>query len=286
MYSSCLGISGCESPPGVVRAGKRSYITGFLSAGPFGAGRGPPKRWTEANVPKHRHTGIHPISFVPLKRSPDSLPWIKWLFGLCWRPGWSSYQSSWSQTPSRQPCPSCRLFHNGSINGTLAFCSTHPLRQAWLPAWNHHPFIAEWLSTANMSDQVLIGKVCIHHSLYRVLSSHLGRADTRRLIQSFQNNILALLRDCLDALPKPPVQQTPRGNRKRIWVESDWDTLGQGVPHLGPRRIRRNAPGAVQPEPRPRQAQQPRSQPSIASLLLRLPRALPTPSTSQPTQTN
>ena len=247
----------------------------------------PHKCWTEENVPKHRHAGIHAISFVPLKRSPDSLPWIKWLFGLCWRPGWASYQSFWSQTASRQPCPSCHRFHNASINGTLAFCCTHPLRHAWLQAWNQHPLIIEWLSTADMSDQMLTGKVCIPDSLYRWLSSHLGRTATRKLIQSFQKDILSLLHNCLDALPQPPVQSIPKGNCKRIWVESDWDTPGQGVPHLGPRRARRNTnTGASVPEPRPPQTPPAQHQPSIASLLRLFPRALPSTPASQNTQTN
>jgi hypothetical protein len=190
----------------------------------------PHKCWTEANVPTHRHTGIHPISFTPLKRSPDCLPWIKWLFGLCWRPGWAAYQSFWSQSPSRHACPLCLTFHNASINGTLAFCDTHPLRQAWLKAWNQHPIIMEWLRTISPSDRVLVGKVCIPHSLYQKLNSELGRASTRRLIFSFQQAVLPYLTTYLDSLHPPQQAPAPRCGRKRVWVEADWDSPRAGVP--------------------------------------------------------
>ena len=141
--------------------------------------RPPHKCWTEMNIPTHQHMDIHPFSFIPLKRCPDSHPWIKWIFGLCWRPGWASYQSFWSQTPSRHACSLCLGFHNASINGTLSFCAHHPLRQAWLQAWKHHPLVFEWAQNPSPHDQVLLGKACIPRSLYRKLSINLGRASTR-----------------------------------------------------------------------------------------------------------
>ena len=180
----------------------------------------PHKCWTEANIPTHRHTGIHPISFVPLKRNPDSLPWIKWLFGLCWRPGWPSYQSFWSQKPSRHPCPTCRQFHNASINGILAFCDGHPLRRAWLEAWGGHPLVLQWLKSATPSDRILVGKVCIPQILYSKIAHTLGRSAARSLIFTFKRTILPLLHMCLDSLSPQPSQPTQR-KRKCIWVESD-----------------------------------------------------------------
>ena len=144
--------------------------------------RPPHKCWTELNVPSHQHTDIHPISFTPLKRSPDSLPWIKWLFGLCWRPGWAAFQTFWSQTPSHHACPTCHEFHNASINGTLSFCDHHPLRQAWLQAWNHHPLVLHWVRNISRHDRVLLGKACIPRSLHCALTTHLGRAGARKLI--------------------------------------------------------------------------------------------------------
>jgi hypothetical protein len=183
----------------------------------------PHKCWTEVNVPTHRHTDIHPISFAPLKRNPDSLPWVKWLFGLCWRPGWASYQSFWSLTPSRRPCPVCLAFHNTSIHGTLSFCEPHPLRQAWLAAWQHHPVVLEWLKTASHHDRVLLGKVCIPRSLYSTLTHNMGRALARKLIQSFQHSVVSSLNECLNTLPQPVPATLSRGKRRRVWVEADWD---------------------------------------------------------------
>jgi hypothetical protein len=191
--------------------------------------RPPHKCWTELNVPSHQHTDIHPISFTPLKRSPDSLLWIKWLFGLCWRPGWAAYQTFWSQTPSRHACSVCREFHNASINGTLSFCDHHPLRQAWLQAWNHHPLVLDWVQNASQHDRVLIGKACIPRSLHHTLSSHLGRALARKQIFSFQHAVIPLLQGCLDTCsPQVPCPE-PRRKRKRIWAPDDWDTQGEGV---------------------------------------------------------
>ena len=189
----------------------------------------PHKCWTEQSIPTHRHTGIHPISFTPLKRNPDSLPWIKWLFGLCWRPGWSSYQSFWSQTPSRRPCSTCRQFHNASINGTLAFCDPHPLRKARLQAWGEHPLVLQWLRSITPPDRMLVGKVCIPRTLYSILARTLGRSATRQLVFAFQRTILPLLQQCLASLalaPAKPYQQ----KRKHVWVESDWDEQGAGLP--------------------------------------------------------
>lgn len=199
----------------------------------------PHKCWTEANVPLHRHTGIHPISFTPLKRSPDSLSWIKWLFGLCWRPGWQPYQSFWSRTPSRRACLSCLAFHNTSINGTLAFCDSHPLRQAWLQAWDKHPLVLQWLRTISTNDRVLVGKACIPLTLYHHLASNLGRAASRRLIFAFQRSIMHLLHTCLDSLQPQVPLPTPKSTRKRIWMEADWDTQGAGVHILRPRSAKR-----------------------------------------------
>ena len=193
----------------------------------------PHKCWTEQNIPTNRHTGIHPISFTPLKRNPDSLPWIKWLFGLCWRPGWSSDPSFWSQAPSRRPCPTCRQFHNASINGTLAFCGPHPLRKAWLQAWGAHPLVLQWLQCITPSDQMLVGKVCIPRTLYSKLTGSLGRGATRHLVFTFQRTVLPLLQQCLDNLPVAPSKPFQR-KRKHIWVESDWDEQSAGLPsHRG-----------------------------------------------------
>lgn len=205
----------------------------------------PHKCWTESNVPTHHHSGIHPLSFTPLKRHPDSLPWIKWLFGLCWRPGWSSYHSFWSQSPSRRPCTVCHCFHNTSINGTLGFCDTHPLRKAWLAAWKEHPLVLQWVQHISSSDRMLLGKVCIARSLYETLASHLGRAQARSLIFSFQSNVLALLHQCLNALSPLPPNIPPSKKRKSVWVEADWDEQGAGLPPrpLAPRR----PPPALQP---------------------------------------
>ena len=189
----------------------------------------PHKCWTEQNIPTHRHTGIHPISFTPLKRNPDSLPWIKWLFGLCWRPGWSSYQSFWSQTPSRRPCSTCKQFHNASINGTLGFCDPHPLRTAWLQAWGDHPLVLQWLRTITLSDRMLVGKVCIPRTLYSQLARTLGRSVTRKLVFAFQRAILPLLQQCLENLPLAPSKPYQQ-KRKHIWIESDWDEQGAGLP--------------------------------------------------------
>ena len=189
----------------------------------------PHKCWTERQIPTHRHAGIHTISFAPLKRCPDSTLWIKWLFGLCWRPGWDSYHSFWIQTPSRHSCPFCRTFHNASINGALAFCDAHPLRKAWLEAWNGHPLVIQWAQHLSRSDCILVGKVCIPASLYRALSTQLGRKATRNLVFAFQRSILPLLQQCLDSLsPLPP--QLPKGKRKRIWTEDDWNDQGQELP--------------------------------------------------------
>ena len=204
----------------------------------------PHKCWTERNIPTHRHTGIHPISFTPLRKCPESLPWIKWLFGLRWRPGWDSYQSFWKHTPSRRACPFCHSFHNASIHGTLAFCASHPLRNSWLKAWGRHPLVAAWVQTASKADLMLLGKVCIPTSLYESLSATLGRKGTRQLVFSFQGCVLPLLDEVLDTLsPLPP--QLPKGKRKRIWMEEDWLDQGQGVSDLP-------APGRkAQPNPRP-----------------------------------
>ena len=190
----------------------------------------PHKCWTEANVPTHRHSGIHPISFTPPKRNPESLPWIQWLFGLCWRPGWASYQSFWSQTPSRRPCPICLSFHNSSINGTLSFCNPHPLRTAWMDAWNHHPLVIDWLRTVSKQDSILIGKACIPRSLYAHLSSNLGRRGSRKLIFAYQKTVISLLQTCLDTISPPCLPPLPTGKRRRVWVEADWDHPGDALP--------------------------------------------------------
>jgi hypothetical protein len=189
----------------------------------------PHKCWTESNLPRHQHTDIHPISFIPLKRSPDSLAWTKWIFGLCWRPGWAPYQSFWSQTPNRRACPTCLSFHNASVNGTLSFCDPHPLRQAWLQAWGHHPLVLEWARNPSQHDRVLLGKVCIPHSLYHTLSKHLGRAATRKLVFSFQKAVIPLLQTCLDTCSPIKPDSAPRRKRKRIWVPEDWDVQGEGA---------------------------------------------------------
>jgi hypothetical protein len=192
----------------------------------------PHKCWTELNIPSHRHTDIHTISFIPLKHSPDSLPWIKWIFGLCWRPGWAPYQSFWTQTPSRQACPFCLNFHNASINGTLAFCQSHPLRQAWLEAWRHHPLVVQWVQQASRHDQILLGKVCIPRSLYQTLAGTLGRAQSRKLIFAFHRAVIPLLQQCLNNCVPPRPPSDPKGKRKRTWIEADWDTQGEGIaPH-------------------------------------------------------
>ena len=207
--------------------------------------RPPHKCWTEMNIPSHQHTDIHPISFTPLKRCPDSLPWIKWIFGLCWRPGWASYQSFWSQTPSRHACGVCLGFHNASINGTLSFCVNHPLRQAWLQAWNHHPLVLEWARSPSPHDQVLLGKACIPCSLYHQLSINLGRASTRKLIFSFQKAVIPLLQACLDGCSPQLPDLEPKSKRKRIWVQDDWDVQGEGV--TSARRHRPSPPPLPQP---------------------------------------
>ena len=200
----------------------------------------PHKCWTEANVPTHRHSGIHKVSFTPLKRSPNSTQWVKWIFGLCWRPGWAAYQTFWTQTPSKRACTVCHSFHNASINGTLAFCDSHPLRHAWLSAWHHHPLILDWLQCISVNDRILLGKACIPTTLYTKLSVALGRATARRFIFSFQKALLPLLTQCLDTLtPLGPSPVHPQ-KRKRIWVESDWDTPGEGV-----------QPKKAHPHPRP-----------------------------------
>ena len=202
----------------------------------------PHKCWTEANVPTHRHSGIHTISFTPLKRSPNSAQWVKWLFGLCWRPGWAPYQTFWTQTPSRRACTICQSFHNASINGTLAFCDSHPLRIAWLTAWNHHPLVLEWLHHLSASDRILVGKACIPTTLYTKLSSTLGRSLARRIIFSFQKAALPLLAQCIDSLTPLGPSPTQPQKRKRIWVAADWDTPGDGVQPHRPRPTRRLPP--------------------------------------------
>ena len=219
----------------------------------------PHKCWTETRVPSHRHAGIHPISFTPLKRSPDSLPWIRWIFGLCWRPGWAAYQTFWTQAPSRRACPHCLTFHNASINGTLSFCDSHPLRQAWLQAWGHHPLVLDWVRSINHEDRILLGKACVPITLYKKLVSNLGRQQARRTIFSFQRDVISLLRRCLDALSLPNPVPLTQGKRKRIWIESDWDHQGGGVPT--PRRGK----------------QRPTSQPLISSILHRLAPTNPNP---------
>ena len=221
----------------------------------------PHKCWTEAGVPTHRHRGIHPISFTPLKRSPDSLQWIKWLFGLCWRPGWAAYQTFWSQAPSRRACQTCRCFHNASINGTLSFCDSHPLRRAWLAAWGHHPLVLDWVRTISTEERILVGKVCIPHSLYGKLASNLGRTGARRMIFSFQKAIIPLLREFLDTLTSPAPMAPHPGKRKRVWVESDWDHQGAGAPHPRPAKPR------------------PAGQPLLSTLLRRLAPINPKPTT-------
>ena len=167
------------------------------------------KCWTELNVPTHLDSGIHSIILVPLRLSPDSLPWIKWLFGLCWRPGSASYQIFWSQAPSRRACRTCRAFHNASINATLSFCDSHHLRHAWLTAWNHHPLVLEWSRSLSSSDRILLGKACIPRTLYDKLASHLGRQHTRRFIFSFQRDVIPLLLECLDTTPSPVALCSP-----------------------------------------------------------------------------
>ena len=190
----------------------------------------PHKCWTELNVPKHQHRDIHRISFTPLQRCPDSLLWIKWIFGLCWRPGWAPYQSFWTQAPSRHACSVCLTSHNASINGTLAFCDRHPLRQAWLQAWNHHPLVVQWTQHLSLHDRVLLGKACIPNSLYTELSKNLGRASTRKLIFSYQRVVIPMLQSSLDGCAPPLPYSEPKRKRKCIWNPDDWDVQGQGVP--------------------------------------------------------
>ena len=76
-------------PPPASRFSPWDVIVDGLAMNP------PHKCWKERSIPSHHHTGIHPISFAPLRRNPDAAQWIRWLFGLCWRPGWASYQSFW-----------------------------------------------------------------------------------------------------------------------------------------------------------------------------------------------
>ena len=59
-----------------------------------------------------------------------------------------------------------------------------------------------------------------------MLTQHLGRPHARRLTFSFQKRVFTLFQQCLNTLTVPTPPTTFQGKRKRVWVESDWDTQG------------------------------------------------------------
>jgi hypothetical protein len=193
----------------------------------------PHKVWTSLATPTHSHQDIHRFSWDPLRC--NILKWYKWLFGLQWRPGFMSYQSYWTNIPSKRTCPTCGNSHNSSIHGFISFCSpAHPLVAAWEMAWGTNTLVKAWRRSATHRDRFLLGKLVIPISLWNHLKVHLGKKDARRAVKSFQIKVLPLQMTALqddqpppegwDALPADP-------QRPSVFNEEEWDD------QTGPRQV-------------------------------------------------
>ena len=100
-------------------------------------------------IPTHGHRNIHSISFTPLRRM--SCIWVQWSFGLMWQEGFAPYTTY--RSLQWKPCPLCKVAHNQSIHGYIAFCPPHPLHKAWLHAWRHDPALQDWYNRASALDR-------------------------------------------------------------------------------------------------------------------------------------
>ena len=122
--------------------------------------RPPHKTWTEVNIPRHSHFDtVHQISFAPLRTHQHI--WIKWIFGLMWRPGFQSYFSYWKDESSVTPCTVCGTMHNQSIHGHISWCAPHgKLHKVWMDAWQTDT-VQAWYQQAHRKDQYMIGNLVI-----------------------------------------------------------------------------------------------------------------------------
>lgn len=196
----------------------------------------PHKVWTHDLIPTHSQTGIHQISFAPLRR--QTLGWIKWIFAHVWRPGFSHFCTFWSVPPkaSRIPCNTCGTHHNLSVHGIIAFCSeSHPLVQAWSHAWGPTYIATIWRRSASQEDLRLLGKLCIPNNLYIFLSKQLGRRGARSAISGFQQRILPLL-DQTTCTPQTKSHPPPKFKRPSPWKEEDYD---HGLPAIPIHKVKR-----------------------------------------------
>ena len=178
----------------------------------------PHKTWARMLIPQHSHTGIHAISWRPLKWDPYK--WVRWLFGVVDSPGFASHFTFWQELVPRQRCRLCQSFHNQAVAGTLAFCFLSDLSSAWERAWGpYRDTVCRWKALAQKRDRWLLGKVVVPVALWDHLCQTVGKAEATDAVVQWQSKVVLALNA---ALPKTEGNHTQADTRLNCWEMEGW----------------------------------------------------------------
>jgi hypothetical protein len=201
---------------------------------------GTAKEMAESASHQHHHTGVHPISWRPLRKNPVYFTAkVQWYFGGVSRPGFAFPSNEWYEH-RRVECARCNGTHGTSVHRILAECPISELHLAYCKAWGSEwPLVKTWWDAASLQDRFLAARLLIPASLFAHLNDELGRR-TFGAIKRFHTRFPTVHKALADQIPplepRPFKRQRPStfGMEKRYRQPQPGHVPLAGPPASGP----------------------------------------------------